>query len=113
MDVFAQIIHTVGQQSIDDDVRLNANGTIYENDARSIEATLAGAVNSVMFAAREISQPLGAGPSALGTGSSVIVDRSVNIRATSTVVLTGQIIARGYILNITATLGYQNPNAAV
>lgn len=113
MDIFATIIHTVGQQSIDDDVRLNANGTIYENDARAIEAILANSVNATMFAQKMISQPVQGGPTAAASGASIIVDRTNNVKSTSNVNLTGQIISRGYVLTITATLGFQNPNAAV
>lgn len=112
MDVFSSIIHTVGQQNIDDDIRTNANGTIYENDARAIEAILANSVNSVLWAQKMISQPVGAGPAAGASGSAIIVDRTVNVKSTNNVVLTGQIISRGYILSLTATLGFQNPNAA-
>ncbi len=113
MDIFSSIVHQIGQLNIDDDVRLNANGTIYENDARAIEAALAGAVNATMFSQKMISQPVMSGPSASATGASIIVDRTTNVRATSTVVITGQIIARGYVLTETVSLSYQNPNAAV
>lgn len=112
MDVFSSIMHTQGQLTIDDDVRLNANGTIYENDARAIEAILANSVNSIMFAQKMISQPVGAGPTALATGSAIIVDRTNNVRATNNVNVSGQIIARGYVLTLTVTVSYQNPNAA-
>ena len=113
MDVFSTIIHTIGQQTIDDDLRVNANGTIYENDARSIEAILANAVNATMFAQKMISQPVQGGPSASTLGAYIIVDRTNNVKATSNVNVSGQIISRGYALTITATLSYQNPNAAV
>lgn len=113
MDVFSTIIHTVGQQTIDDDVRINANGTIYENDARAIEAILANSVNSVMFAQNMISGPVAAGPTAGPNAAAIIVDRTVNVKSTGTVVLTGTILSRGYVLSITATLSYTNPNAAV
>lgn len=113
MDIFASIVHQVGQLSIDDDVRINANGTIYENDARAIEAIISNAVNSVMFSQKMISQPVQGGPTATATGSSILVDRTNNVRSTNNVNLTGQIIARGYVLTITANLSFQNPNAAV
>ena len=106
MDVFASIIHQVGQQIIDDDVRVNASGTIYENDARAIEAILANSVNSVMFAQKMISQPCAA-------GAGIVVDRTNNVKTTNNVNVTGQIVSRGYVLSETVTLSYQNPNAAV
>lgn len=113
MDIFATIIHTVGQQVVDDDVRINANGTIDERDARAIEALLANSVNAIMFSQKMISQPVQGGPSALAAGASVIVDRTNNVKSTSNVNVSGQIIARGYVLTISASLSYQNPNAAV
>lgn len=113
MDIFASIIHQVGQQTIDDDVRLNANGTIYENDARAIEAILANACNTVLFSQKMISQAVQGGPTAAALGSSIIVDRTNNVKSTNNVNLAGQIVSRGYVLTITASLSYQNPNAAV
>jgi hypothetical protein len=113
MDVFSGIVHTVGQQQVDDDVRLNANGTIYENDARSIESAIAAAANAAMFSTKMISLPVQAGPTAAATGAEIIVDRTVNVKATSTVNIVGQINARGYVLTINVSLSYQNPNAAV
>lgn len=111
MDVFASIMRQQGQQFIDDDVRLNANGTIYENDARNIETLLAAAVNAGMFSSKMISQPCIAGPSA--TNSSIVVDRTTNVRATNTVNVAGTIVGKGYILTENYTLQYLNPNAAV
>lgn len=112
MDVFASIIHTVGQQTIDDDVRVNANGTIFENDAKAIESTLANAVNAAMFSTSMISQPVGTGPGAAASGSAITIDRTNNVKSTNNVNLNGTIIARGYVLTITATLAFQNPLAA-
>jgi hypothetical protein len=112
MDVFASIIHTIGQQNIDDDVRVNANGTIFENDAKAIESVLASAVNATMFAQAMISQPVGTGPGAAASGSAITVDRTNNVKSTNNVNLTGTIISRGYVLTITANLAFQNPLAA-
>ena len=109
MDIFSDIVHQEGQLSIDDDVRTNANGTIYENDARNIENAIAGAVNAVMFSQKMISQPCGAGPNGIG----IVVDRTYNVKANNGVSFSGQIISRGYVLSIQATLSFQNPNAAV
>jgi uncharacterized protein DUF2586 len=111
MDVFASIVHTVGQQSIDDDVRLNNNGTIYENDARAIESAVASAANTALFSPRMVSQPIGAGPSA--TGSSIVIDRTTNVRATSAINVTGTLVGKGYILTENWTLSFLNPGAAV
>ena len=113
MDLFASIVHQVGQLSIDDDVRLNTNGTIFDNDARNIEAAIAGAVNSQLFAAKMISGPVSAGPSSQPNGAAIIVDRTTNVKATNNVAISGQILSRGYVLSMTVNLSFQNPNAAV
>ena len=113
MDVFATIVHQVAQLVVDDDVRVNANGTIYENDARAIESLIASSVNAVMFSQSMISLPVGAGPSAGASGAAIIVDRTVNIKSTNSVNFSGQIIGRGYVLTLNGSLSFQNPNAAV
>lgn len=100
MDIACSIIHQVGQQIINSDVRVNPNGTIYENEARSIENTLLGAINVNMTAVSMISS------------ATVAVDRSVNVLATSTVKVTVSIVARGYVLEEDVTVGFQNPFAA-
>ena len=105
MDVFATILHQKGQTYVDDDVRINANGTIYETDAKAIEGQLANDVNSVMWAQRMISQPVVA-------GVGIAVDRLNNVKTTNNVNINGTIVSRGYVLTITVTLSYQNPNAA-
>lgn len=107
MDIFADIIQQVGQTIVDDDLRINANGTLYENDARAIENALCAAVNDQMFSAKMISQPVQP-----GKAPGITVDRTVNVQTTSTVVLTGTITPRGYAITVNATLGFQNPNAA-
>ena len=113
MDTFATIVHQVAQLVVDDDVRVNANGTIYENDARAIESLIASSVNAIMYSQSMISQPVGAGPSAGASGAAIIVDRTVNIKATNAVNFSGQIIGRGYVLTLNGALSFQNPNAAV
>ena len=111
MDVFATQFHTTAQNEIDDDIRVNPNGTIFENDARAIEAVLASKCNAALSGL--ISVPIVAGPAALAANTSAIaIDRSANVRATGNVPISGQIVGLGYILSISATLSFQNPNAA-
>ena len=111
MDIFCTIIHQQGQLLIDDDVRLNNNGTIYENDARNIENALAFAVNSILWAQKMVSQPVAAGPAG-GSGPAIIVDRTTNVKATGACNITGTIAARGYLLTVNFSLGFLNPAAA-
>ncbi len=100
MDVACSIVHQTGQDIINSDIRLNANGTIYENEARSIEATILGAINSNMTAFGMISF------------ARVVVDRSTNVASTKKVTITVTIVARGYILEADVTIGYANSLAA-
>lgn len=112
MDVFCSIMHQQGQLIVDDDVRTNSNGTIYENDARAIESALASAANSVLFAQKMISQPIGAGPGAAPT-SSIVVDRTTNVKSTSTINIAGNLAGKAYALTLNLNLSYLNPGAAV
>ncbi len=100
MDIACAIIHQVGQDVINSDIRVNANGTIYENEAKSIEIDLLGAINVNMTANSMISS------------ATVVVNRSTNVTATSTVVVAVTIVARGYVLQEDVTVGFQNPFAA-
>jgi hypothetical protein len=100
MDVACAITHQVGQQQINTDIRLNTNGTIYENEARTIESALLGAINVNMTSVGMISS------------ATVTVDRSTNVRVTKKVTITVTIVARGYILEEDITIGFANSNAA-
>lgn len=112
-DVFCSQFRTSAQLQIDDDVRVNANGTIYENDAQNIESAIASACNVALFTTKMISSAILTGPAALAANQgSISVDRTTNIKTTSTVTIVGQIISRSYILTINATLSFQNPLSA-
>ena len=100
MDVACKIVHQVGQQEINSDIRLNKNGTIYENEALAIENTLHGNIKSSMIDTSMISS------------ATVTINRTNNILATSIVKITVTIVSRGYILEEQVEIGYQNPFAA-
>jgi hypothetical protein len=100
MDVACNVVHQVGQQSIDADVRLNPTGTIYENEARTIEADLKGALQSTMISKSMISS------------ATVAVDRTANVGSTSIVPVNVSIVARGYVLEEDITIGFVNTNQA-
>lgn len=100
MDIACAIVHQAGQQYINDDIRLNVNGTIYENEALAIENALYGNIYEQMIATSEIS------------AASVQVNRTNNILATSIVKITVSITARGYVLEEDITIGFSNPFAA-
>ncbi len=100
MDVACSIVHQVGQQEINSDIRLNPSGTIYENEALSIEKTLYNAIFINMISVNMIS------------AATVTVDRTINVLATSKVKLAVQITSRGYILEEDVEIGFTNPFAA-
>jgi hypothetical protein len=100
MDLACGISHQVGQQFIGDDVRTNPNGTIDERDAKGIEIAVKSAIDQALTANRYISS------------CSVLVDRTINVQGTSSIAFQVTIVARGYILTETITIGFQNPNFA-
>lgn len=100
MDVACAIVHQVGQRDINSDIRLNPTGTIYENEALAIEARLYGQIKAQMI------------DNAMISSATVTVNRSTNILATSTVKVTVQIVARGYILEEDIDIGFKDPFAA-
>jgi len=100
MDVGCALAHQVGQQDINEDIRLNDNGTIYENEAQSIESSMHGQIDANMTAKNMISS------------ATVVVDRSNNVRATSEVNVAITLFSRGYILQENITIGFASPFAA-
>lgn len=101
IDVACDIVFAVGTQFINSDIRLNANGTIYNNDALLIESTITAAINDQMLATKMISP-----------GTSVVVDRTNNVQTTGNVNIAVTIVARGYVLKETVTIGFNNSAAA-
>lgn len=100
MDVACGIVHQVGQADINSDIRLNPNGTIYENEALALEAAFLNAINIYMTATQMISSVR------------VAVDRTNNVLATSTINVSVTIVSRGYISTEIISIGFQNPLTA-
>lgn len=101
MDVACSIVNQVGSQFINEDIRLNPNGTIFELDAKFLEVTIKNAIDQNMLSAGMISP-----------GTVVAVDRTNNVKTTSNVNVTVTIVGKGYIEKITLGIGFSNPNAA-
>ncbi len=97
MDRACGIIHQVGQSEINEDIRLNDNGTITENEAQAIERVMLGTINAQMTSLSMISS------------ARVSVDRDTNVRATSTVSINVIIFSRGYVLEEDVTVSFANP----
>lgn len=96
MDVACNLVNQVGQSVINSDVRVNSTGTIYELEARTIEADIRGAISSGMIAKSMIS------------AATVAVDRTANISVTSIVPVNVSLLARGYVLEEDVTIGFVN-----
>lgn len=100
IDIAAGITYRTGSLYINSDVRLNANGTIYENEARAIEGQILGTINVAMTSQHMISS------------AAVVVNRSTDVSALSKVALTVTIVRNGYILSEDISIGFSNSLAA-
>ena len=81
------------QLEINSDVRTNADGTIYENDALSQQQFILAPIEANMVNSNEI------------TGASVTVDRDVNVLATNSESIACVIDDHGYVETVNATIG--------
>ena len=86
--------------NIDDSVRTNANGTIYENDAQRLES---GALSAVASSMTGQYQP---------QNTSVVIDRTYNVKTNSKVLVNGTFGSLAYVREFDLTVQVQNPNAA-
>lgn len=96
MDIACAIAMQVGAQYINDDVRTNVNGTLYVNDANTIQNAIQTALFQNMTAVGMIS------------ASNVIVDTTNNVQTTKQVNITVTITSRGYILGENVTIGFSS-----
>ena len=94
MDITCGIVADIGQDQINDDIRLNTNGTIFENVAQVIEKKFQQALDEQMTSRRMISSV------------TVVVDRTNNIQSTSEVKITITVYARGYVLSESIVIGF-------
>jgi hypothetical protein len=94
MDIGCGIAVDKGADDINEDIRLNRDGTIYENDAVAIELSMGGALRDNMLAKNMISD------------YRVVVDRTNNVQSTSEVNVAITIWSRGYILQENITIGF-------
>ena len=94
MDIGCSLVYQTGEENINADVALNLNGTIEEKAAQAIETVARRVLRDNMFAKSMIS------------GFSYTIDRTNNVQATSNVNFAATLFARGYILQITGTIGF-------
>jgi hypothetical protein len=100
MDVACDIVHQVGEDQINEDLRLNSNGTLVEKDARVLEGQFDQALKDQMLNKAMISS------------EAALVDRTTNVSATKQVNVTVTIGARGYVLSEIINIGYSTPTGA-
>jgi hypothetical protein len=101
MDIGCFITFQAAEEEIDEDVRLNANGTLYANDRLSAQGEILNAINANMTSVNMLSP-----------GSTVVIDPNANVQATNNVPVTVSLQRRGYVLSMTINIGYAAPTAA-
>lgn len=94
MDIACDITHDVGQDEINDDLRLTAAGTLYPPDAATIGGAIDTALKNDMVAVGMISD------------KRVVVDTTSNIAQTNTVNIAITIEGKGYVLQENVTVGF-------
>lgn len=92
IDIACDITNQFGQQEINEDVRLNPNGTIYENDARAIESLVNAQLQAQMVAKFMVSS------------ASMTVDRTAVIQLTGKLPVVVAVQPRGYVLEVDETV---------
>lgn len=100
IDVACDIAFQTAEEEINDDLRVNQNGTLYVNDALSLQNNILAAINANMTAVSMIS------------GASVVVDQTANVALTGNIPITITITRNGYVLSITINIGFSSPKAA-
>jgi hypothetical protein len=96
MDVACDIVHQVGQEQVDDNVRVTPQGTINVNDAITLQNEFLAAINANMTAQLMISS------------ATVLVDQTNNILATGVLNVSVTITGVGYILSEQVQIAYNN-----
>ncbi len=99
MDVGCAIVHQAAEEEINDDVRVNPNGTILEADALNIESVIFHALKSSM--------------TGMTSGDpTVVVNRAYDVRTNSKVPIAVTIDGKAFLQEIDVTIGFLNSAAA-
>jgi len=97
MDKACKVARDGLMEYLNDSVRLNADGTIQEIDARAIEAYVNAQLDAELVSAGHASS------------TAVLVDRTHNIASDSTMPVTVRILPLGYAKFITVDIGFTSP----
>lgn len=100
MDIGCFIAFQSAENEIDQDVRLNPNGTLYNPDRLAIQSTILTAINANMT-----------NVGMLSPGSTVAIDPTAVVTS-GTVPITISLQRLGYVLNETINIGFASPTAA-
>lgn len=100
IDIASDITYDKGQDEVNDDVRQNPNGTIFETDAKHLENEINLSLAAQMVNPRMVSS------------ASFVVDRSWNVGATNKVQGTLSVLPRPFVLEVDVTIAFQLPNQA-
>jgi len=101
MDVACSTVRNTLLNFLNSSVRVNKDGSIYENDARTIEAQCVADLNAALV------QPGDA------SSASVVVNRSANILSTQTLPVSIRVVPLGYAKTISVDIGFTNPASLV
>jgi hypothetical protein len=101
MDIGCFVVFQEAEDEIDDNIRLNANGTLVDTDLLFLQGEVLGAINANMT-----SQGM------LSPGSTVTIDPNANVGQTGNVPFTISLAKVGYILTETINIGFLSQSAA-
>ena len=99
-NVAATILIQVGQDLINDNVRLLPAGTLDPRDAATIQTNLLSALNANMTAQQMISS------------ATVVVDQTANVGLNGVVPVTATLVQRGIVLQVNINLQYSDASQA-
>jgi hypothetical protein len=97
MDRGCQVGRNALLEFLNDGVRVNANGTIYELDARGIEAYVESALNAALTQPGHV------------TSVGCVIDRTNNVQSTQQINAQVRIRPLGYAKDITLDIGFTSP----
>lgn len=99
IDKACRLTRAVMVNYLNESVRTNANGTVFELDARAIEGVLNAVLNEQLVLTQN------------AVRVTATVDRAINIVTTGRVVVDIRIRRRGYMEDIRVSIGFETPTA--
>jgi hypothetical protein len=97
VDVACDIGYATGVEELSDDLRLQANGTLYPTDALQLQTTINNALAAGMTNVAMVSS------------ATATVDQSANVASTGNVPVTINVAPRGYVNTVTETVSLAAP----